>query len=150
SSFASDRKRLMVGWPSAGFAQAKNSSLSSRQKYGPSKSSDGRITSAPLAAASRTSFSTRATFVSTSSPSAHWIPATVTLLIVVVQRGRLLLADAMEGAPAFEELLRRDADGAAAGKERADPVDRLVVVRRTVRRDDHGGVGDVEVDVARR
>ena len=53
----------------------------SLQKYGVSNSSCSRITFAPLAAASRTSFSARATLASRSQLQAICVAATVTVLI---------------------------------------------------------------------
>ena len=79
SSRATTRIRATASSSSSARACAKCSAFSSRQKYGPSKSSGGRITCAPRAAAARTCPSTRARFSARAPPRGHWMAATVTL-----------------------------------------------------------------------
>src|SRR3546814_531979 len=63
---------------------------------------------------------------------------------------RHLLARAMEAAAADDDAARRHADRAAIGEERGERVDRSLIVRNAIGRDDDGGVADVEVHIARR
>src|SRR3546814_19203582 len=59
-----------------------------------------------------------------------------------------LLARAMEAAAADDDSARVDADRAAVGKERGERVHGRGIVRRTIGRDDHDAVADIEVHIA--
>src|SRR3954463_11758358 len=64
-----------------------------------------------------------------------------------LRTGRLLLAQAVKGAEAPDDVDRWDTDGLTVRHERLERVQRDAIVAVVERRDHHDAVGDVEIRV---
>src|SRR3546814_41689 len=105
------------------------------------------MTCAPFATASSASADTASMFGRT-GPGRGSCNAAMVRLRVMAALCRKLLARAMEAAAADDDSARVDADRAAVGKERGERVHGRGIVRRTIGRDDHDAVADIEVHIA--
>src|SRR5690606_26380114 len=88
--------------------------------------------------------SMRSRFSLMSSEKAHWMAATLTVLISS-SHARLLLGDAMERAATGYNMAGGQTHRAPARESLFDGLERGVVRRRAVERHHDGGIADVEV-----